>query len=263
MNLSSLFGVVASLVVFIVALVMSSKNYKVFIDAHALIVVIGGTVAATTICFPIKKVMKLIGVFIRRVLGKTRDNYPEIIDDVVLLAQAYKKGKTAFEAAIPKARDPFLRDAAQVLLWGDVNVPAERMQKMLELRAVTHFQSYMDEANIFRTMSKFPPAFGLMGTTLGMIALLQGLNSADAKNNIGPAMAIGLVATLYGIATTNFVLTPIAENLSKQTKEDLVARKMVIEGIMLIHEGMPVKFIEETVKSFLLPSERGDDKKKK
>jgi chemotaxis protein MotA len=95
-----------------------------------------------------------------------------------------------------------------------------------------------------------------MGTTLGMIALLQSLGAADARTSIGPSMAIGLVATLYGIAISNFIFIPIGENLSKQTREDHVARKMVIECIMLIHAGMPVKFVEETAKSYLLPGER-------
>jgi chemotaxis protein MotA len=73
-------------------------------------------------------------------------------------------------------------------------------------------------------------------------------------------MAVALVATFYGIVLANFVFTPIAENLTKQSKEDLVARRMVIEGIMLIAADMPTRFIEEQVLSYLLPSERGDGK---
>ena len=70
-------------------------------------------------------------------------------------------------------------------------------------------------------------------------------------------MSIALVATLYGIVLANFVFTPIAENLTKQTQEDLTARKMVVEGVMSIVAGKPTAFVVEHVKSFLLPSERG------
>ena len=76
---------------------------------------------------------------------------------------------------------------------------------------------------------------------------------------IGPAMAIALVATLYGLVLTNFVFIPIAENLAEQTQEDLIARSIVVEGIMLIEADKPTKYIEEKVKSFLLPKQRGED----
>ncbi len=113
----------------------------------------------------------------------------------------------------------------------------------------------MTDAITFRTLSKFPPAFGLMGTTLGMIALLQGLGEDGAADKIGPSMAIALITTLYGLAVSNFILIPIAENLAKQAQEDLTMRLMIVEGIMLIQEGEPTKYIEESIKSYLLPSE--------
>jgi chemotaxis protein MotA len=115
----------------------------------------------------------------------------------------------------------------------------------------------MNDVKLFKTLAKFPPAFGLMGTTIGMIALMQSLNGADAKNSIGPSMAIALVATLYGLVLTNFILLPIAENLSEQTQDDFLARSIVVEGVMLIQAEKPTKFIEEKLKSFLLPNQRG------
>jgi len=94
---------------------------------------------------------------------------------------------------------------------------------------------------------------------MGMIALLQALGDSNAKDQIGPAMAIALVATLYGLVLTNFVFVPIAENLAAQTNEDTVARSIVVEGVMLIQANKPTKYVEEKVKSFLLPKERGED----
>jgi len=130
------------------------------------------------------------------------------------------------------------------------------LRGILETRAETHFERYLDEADIFKTMSKFPPAFGLLGTTLGMIALLKSLGAEGGKNAVGPSMAIALVATLYGIGLANFIFIPIAENLTKQAKEDLVARRIVVEGIMLIADAIPAQLVEEYLRSFLLPSER-------
>lgn len=218
--------------------------------------VVGGTMAASFICFSIKDVLKLFRVFVRRMLGKNKKDYEDVIQQIIILAKAFQKGPSSFEQATVSTKDLFLRDAAQVLFWLESDISPEKLRRLLETKADTHFSNYMADANIFRTIAKFPPAFGLMGTTLGMIALLQGLGKAGASANIGPSMAIALITTLYGLALSNFILIPIAENLTKQTQEDYTVRLMVIEAIMLIQEGEPVKYIEESVRAYLLPSQQ-------
>ncbi len=263
MNISSLVGFAISFVVFMTALLMTSRNFMLFLDLHAILIVVGGTMSASFVCFSFPRVFGLFKVFVKRMLGQNKKDYNKIIAEVVAVAHAARKGKEALDAAVKKISDHFLRDGAQILFWIEADVPKERLRQLLETRAETHFERYIDEAGIFRTMAKFPPAFGLMGTTLGMIALMQSLGSPDAQKTIGPSMAIALVATLYGIVLANFVFTPIAENLTKQSREDLVARRIVVEAIMMIADELPAKFIEEHCKSFILPSERAVSSVKK
>jgi chemotaxis protein MotA len=256
MNFSTLLGFLASIAVLLSAVITSTDEFRIFFDVHAALIVLGGTGAATLICFSLPKILNLFKVFLLRILGANKRDYLALVDEIVVLSQARNRGMQQFEAAVPKIRDLFLKDAAEVLFWVESEVPPSHLRDLLETRAQTHFEQYMDEANIFRTIAKFPPAFGLLGTTFSMIILLRSLGSQTGQSAIGPAMALGLVATLYGVALTNFLFVPIAENLTKQTKEDLVSRRMVIEGIMAIHDRMPTKFIEEKVKSFLLPGDR-------
>ncbi len=262
MNFGTLIGFLAAFAVFAVSVAMSFQNASVIFDLHAGLIVIGGTIAVALICFPMKQILALLKVFLRRLVGKNRRDYMGIIREIVLLSEASLKGKKSFDAAINNVQDPFLKDAANVLFWVKAEISAAELRDLLETRVRTHFKVYMNEAKIFKTMSKFPPAFGLMGTTMGMIALLQSLGSPDAKNMIGPAMAIALVATLYGLVLTNFVFIPISENLAKQTQEDMVCRSIVVEGIMLIQAERPTKYIEEKVKSYLLPSQRPEAEKR-
>jgi chemotaxis protein MotA len=257
MNLGTFIGFVTAFVAFTVTLLMSFKNLSVILDAHAAMIVIGGTVSVALICFPIDRIANLLKVFMRRLFGKNKRDFAFLIQEIVILSEAHRKGVRQFEQAIPSVKDPFLRDAANVLFWIKAEVSSEELRDLLDTRVATHFKLYTNEAKVFKTMGKFPPAFGLMGTTIGMIALLQSLGNADAKNMIGPAMSVALVATLYGLVLTNFVFAPIAENLSEQTQEDLMARSIVVEGIMLILADKPTKYIEEKVKSFLLPKDRG------
>ena len=258
MNVGTLIGFFFAFTVFVVSIIMSLRNPGVIVDLHAAMIVIGGTVAVAFICFPLNQIGGLLKVFFKRLLGKSRRDYNVLIAELVTLSNAKRKGRKAFESATTLIQDPFLKDAASMLFWAQSEINEHELRDLLETRQATHYKLYTDEAKIFRTMAKFPPAFGLMGTTMGMIALLQSLGSPDAKNMIGPAMAIALVATLYGLVLTNFVFIPIAENLTKQTQEDLMARSIVVEGIMLINADKSTRYVQEKVESFLLPKQRKD-----
>jgi len=256
MNVSTLIGLLVTFSVFAASLATSSDNMMMFLNGHAILIVIGGTSAATLMCFPIKKVVTLLQVFARRMLGKNKIDHGRIIGDILKLSVAMRQSKATFESSLAALKDPFLKDAGEVLFWIESSIEPDQLRDLLETRVKTHFRTYMKEADIFRTISKFPPAFGLMGTTLGMISLLKSLGSPGASASIGPSMAVALIATLYGVALTNFLFVPIAENLSKQTHEDSVMRQMIVEGIMLIQENVPTSYIEAKLNSFLLPSER-------
>jgi chemotaxis protein MotA len=254
MNISTLVSFILSLAVFTAALMTTTDDFTVFIDMHAMLIVLGGTLTASFICFSIQKVMLLSKVFVKRVLGQTKKDHSAVITEIVLLSQAARKGKQQLEGQIQRISQPFVKDAARILMWADTDVDHAKLRNILETRVQTHFERYLDDAGIFKTIAKFPPAFGLLGTTLGMIGLLKSLG-ADSKDQIGPSMAIALVATLYGIVLANFLFIPIAENLAKQAKEDLNLRRIVVEGIMMIAADMPTQLVEEQVRAFLLPSE--------
>ena len=255
--MGAIYGFIGAIVVFFATVYLSFQNPVVMLDFKSALIVVGGTIAASVMAFPLRKIWHLLKVFARSLAGQSKINYMQIAHEIGNLAEARIKGRKAFEQATEQVTYPFLKDAAEVLFWLSADVSPEDLRETLDIRAKTHFKEYMREADFFRTIAKFPPAFGLMGTTLGMIALLQSLGSSEeALEMIGPAMAIALVTTLYGLAIANFFFLPIAENLTEQTMEDEKARMMVIEGIMKIQADKPPEYVQEHVKSFLLPSQK-------
>lgn len=254
MNFSSILGVIAALVVFFASILTATKSREIFLDPHAILIVVGGTVAASLICFPLSTYFVLLKAFFQKILGKNTLRHERVIQEVVNLSRVYRENPNMLKSEVEKIKTEFLKEAIQMLTDG--GIPGDALDSILRKRALTHYKRYEDEAAIFKTISKFPPAFGLMGTTLGMIALLQNLGSPESYSSLGPAMAIGLVATLYGIAITNLVLVPIAENLSKLNKEDQVLREMVMDGVKLVRRKEHPLIVEEHLKSYLLPSER-------
>lgn len=254
MNLSSILGIVAAFTVFALALLTSTSSYGIFLDAHAILIVIGGTASAALISFPMKTFVTLIKVFTKKVLGKYSNVHATVIREIVDLAGGYRDNDNYLNEKVEMIQTPFLKEGVQMLLAGGLT--ADKMDRIMRKRALTHYKRHEEEAGIFKIIAKFPPAFGLLGTTLGMIGLLQSLGSPDSFKKLGPAMAIGLVATLYGIAIANLVLIPIGENLTKLNKEDETLREMVMDGIRLIRAKEHPSIVEEELKSYLLPSER-------
>ncbi len=254
MNLSSLVGVISAFIVFFTAIFTSTQARSVFLDKHGILIVIGGTAAASLICFPVKNLFVLIKVFFKKVLGQFSQAHGIVIKEIVILAEGVRDSETFLETQVDGIKTPFLKEALELLLQGGMD--DDEIDTILRKRALTHYKRHEEEAAIFKTIAKFPPAFGLMGTTLGMISLLQKLGSADAYKLLGPSMAIGLVATFYGIAVSNLILIPISEHLSKLNKEDEILREMVIDGIVLLRKKKHPLVVEEHLKSYLLPTER-------
>jgi len=251
---SSLVGLLMAVAVFLVVALSSVKDSVIFLDWHAAVIVIGGTLAAALLSFNYKNITKLFRVFIARVIKGTEDHYSDIIKEMVDISASYRNDDSYLTDNVDTIKNLFLKEGVQLMLDGVFT--AKEVNLILAKRANTHYVRYSEEAGMFTTLAKFPPAFGLLGAVVGIIALMQGLGGADAINTVGPAMATALVATLYGIAVANFIFIPVGENLAKFNKQDRIIRKMTIDGLQMIREKKHPLIVEENLKSYLLPSER-------
>lgn len=260
MNISSIFGFFLAIVVLGYAVYDAKGATAVLLNAHALMIVLGGTLGASFISFPVKRILGLTFIAFKKLIGFNSYDYSKIIREVISVAEGLRTDANFAKNSLPRIQNLFFKEGLQLIING---ASEEQLLDIMEARAETARRRYMAEVNMFRTMGKFPPAFGLLGTTFGMISLLNQLGSPDAQKLIGPSMAVGLTATLYGIAITNFVFIPIAENLSANGADDYAARKMVVEGLVLIKRKTHPLLVEEKMKSYLLPSERAAVERKR
>lgn len=254
MNISGIIGILATLAVFVFGIIDSKVGLEVFLDRHAIVIVIGGTLAATLLSFPFSTLLMSIKVIFFKIIGKSSQEHSVVIAEIVNLAAGLQKDNEHLNIKKAEIKNLFLKEAIELSLEGTIK--ADELEEILQMRALTILKKYEQEASIFKVIARFPPAFGLLGTTLGMIALLKGLGSAEAIQRLGPAMSIGLVATFYGVAMANLIFIPIGENLSKLNKEDEVIREIVIHGMRLLRRKAHPIVVEETLKSFLLPKDR-------
>ena len=239
--------------------IFSSGNVDIFVNQHAILIVVGGTVAASAISFQIDRIFVLFKVFFKRVIQGRKLDYVKLIQELMVIGEAYRKKSPGLEKMINDNSDHFLKEA--FLLLQEELLEEDVLIRILRTRVSTNFQRQMEEMNKFRTVGKYPPAFGLMGTTLSMISLLQKLGQPGGQKLIGPSMAVGLVATFFGLALSNLVFNPVSENLQDSAKENRLKNLIIVEGIQLILQGTSPIILAEELNSFLIPSERIDWKK--
>ncbi|MGZ3686946.1 MAG: motility protein A [Bdellovibrionota bacterium] len=254
MNFSSLIGILIGVGVMYGALTATTDHIEFFFSEHGILIVFGGTLAAASISFPIKDVLMLVKVFMLRVLGRHHAEYQEVVGQILELNKKAASGVTGLNDLLPAIKHEFLREAVALVAAG---VLSEReIREALEQRLKTIESRYMHEANMFRSIGRFPPAFGLLATTLGMIGVLQKIGQPDSQKLIGPAMSIGLIGTLYGISLANLVFLPIAENLSERTQDEMLLRRMIVEGAVLLKQQVNPITMREALNSYLLPKDR-------
>ena len=257
MNISSLLGFLLAGAVFVGGVVSSTNNWMIYLNAHALVIVLGGTLAATLISFPFKQLAVVSKVIVNKVFSKSLPQY-EVIEEVVGLARGLADDPDFLNQSVNSIRNHFLKEAVQLQIDGGIS--DAKIDAILRKRVEVHFHKYEEEAHLFKTVARFPPAFGLLGAVTGMIALMGGLGSPDSFKMIGPAMAVAMVATLYGIAFSNFILVPMGENLSKWTKQDHLMRNIVLDSLKLLRQREHPLVVEEHLKSYFLSSERSQIK---
>lgn len=255
MNAAGILGIISGLTVFAYTVSTSSKNAKVFLDPHGMMIVFGGTLTVALLCFPLARLFAALKIVLRKLLGKSEYDYSETIDIIVNTSQVYRSNPKASLEQIPSHAHPFFKEGMQMLV--DYGFNSDDLNNILQNSNDGKKKRDQDEVKVWHTISRFPPAFGLLGATVGMISLLQTLGEPGAQDRVGPAMATALVATFYGLTFANLIFIPIAEKMNEVANQDAVMRNLIREGILLIQEKRHPLLISEYLRSFLDSKDRG------
>lgn len=252
MNLSSPLGMILGVVIIVAAIKSEMTNASIFLNPHGILIVFGGTFAAALICFSFKQILDIFGIFFRVTTGRIKKMRLETIQEIVSLSEENING--GLKGRISNINNPFLKESLELLLEGSFS--HEELEEILRKRVQLQNEKYKKEGQIFKTIGKFPPAFGLIGATMGMIALLQGLGGVGAFEKLGPSMSVALTATFWGLVFANLFLIPLGENLSLAASEDLIIRRVVVDGVILLKEKKHPLLVEEYLRSYLAPLDR-------
>ncbi|MCI9513682.1 MAG: motility protein A [Oscillospiraceae bacterium] len=273
MNLTYIIGLVVSLAVMIVGMMFGTgSDGKMtllppqiinFFDASSVFIVIGCTVAIIVASFPPSQ-LKAIPKHFKTLMNTKRYNPLSVIDELVELAQvARKSGLLALEEKGNQQSDPFFKQCIMLIVDNnEADQVREIMMNDIEQSSARHEAA----AGMYDKGSSIAPAFGMVGTLVGLINMLKGMNmdSAEGAGNIGPAMGTALITTLYGCILAHMIFGPIANQLRQRDEEETLCKLIIVEGIMSIQSGANPKFLREKLMTFMSQQQRdgGDGGKK-
>lgn len=251
MDISSVIGVIAAIALMVIAIAIAEgASFAAFIDYPSLMVVVGGAIAAAMISFPLKNCLNVIGVTKKVFLNKAH-NVSDLIELLVSLAEtARRDGLLALESRIDEIENPFVVLGIQMAVDGTrPEVIEDIMRTEIDAVATRH----RDGKSVLDQMGRFAPAYGMIGTLMGLIIMLG--NMSD-PSKIGGGMAVALITTLYGAIVANVFCLPFAEKLGFINKQELLAMEIVVRGIMAIQSGENPRVIEQKLNTFVPPKQR-------
>ena len=252
MQRQNFIGVVLAAAIFLASFFLNG-NLGLYINLSGIMVVFGGIAAATFLSFGWRQLVVaarvLLSSYRRQGMRET-----EIISLLVDLSiRSRLDGILALQQQEQETTVLFLRRALACLVDG---FKTDQMRDILNAEMYFFRLRREELERIFRTIANFAPAFGLIGSVIGLVAMVGGVNDTGA---ILRAIPIALTATLYGLITANFFFLPFAARLRERTNQELLTQKIIMEGVIAIESEINPVILKIRLESFLTPSERDEE----
>ena len=247
MDLATIIGILVAFGLVIAAL---GGDALLFFDASSLLIVCGGTIGAVLVTYPLESVLGVARIIRKTFLSKAQDPGEIIVQFVDYAGRVRREGILSLEAHLKSIPDDFLRKGLQLTVDG---LDPQLIQEILETEIACLEERHLKGAEILQTFGTLAPGMGMVGTIIGLVLMLKSMND---PSTIGPAMAVALLTTFYGAVMANLVFSPMAGKLRARSREEVLTRTMIVEGIMSISRGENPRILEEKMNSYLPPKER-------
>ena len=230
-------------------------GFKPFMNAEAFMVVIGGTFCATLINYPMSAIIG-VGKVLKQVLTSKGEDSSKLVSTFVSLSQkAKKEGFLALEGDAKAIDNDFLKRGVQLVIDGSDH---EFIRNMLETELDFIRERHKVGREIFNALGTYAPAFGIIGTVLGMILMLS---SIEDVAQVPRRMAMALSAAFYGMGGGYWLFLPMAGKLKHRSEEELFVKEIIIRGVLLLQSGATPNVVEANLKAYLEPAKRVSVKK--
>jgi chemotaxis protein MotA len=248
-DIATVIGIFSSVSLLIISINMG-VGLGAFLDLPSLLIVVGGTACATMINYPLRDCLNTFSILKNAFVTQTTSMGDIITGFITFSAKARKEGLLSLETDIDSVGDDFLQKGLQLTVDG---LEPQAIVDILETEISFQESRHRLGADIFQAMGTFAPAFGMLGTLIGLISMLQQM---DDPSSIGPAMSVALVTTFYGAILANVVFVPISGKLRARSKAETLVKELIVQGILALCRGDNPRIIEQKLHAFIPPSAR-------
>ena len=258
-DFGTLIGLLAGVGIVTVGIIAGGGNIYWFMNFNSLLIVVGGTFAATMVNLPIKAVSNVFNILKNVFKGEDYD-YSGVIDEIVQKAtKARKDGLLSLESELPTIRDGFFKNGIELAIN---ERDAKRLRTFLNLEMNNIHSRHIAGQELFLYMASYAPAFGMLGTVLGLIIMMNNFASGDNQNDISfsvaerfaellSGMGLALITTFYGVFFANMIFLPVGGKLKRRSENEMMLKNIVVEGIISIHAREHPVLIREKLMTFV------------
>ena len=250
MDIATIVGFIGGIAMVMLGVFSGGSNIMNIIDLPSVFITIGGSYMALYISSPMNKAVGIWGILSR--CFKTYD-YGEknaVQNMVALSEKARREGILALEEGLEDLDDPFLKEGLRLMVDGS---DGAAIRAILENEMAQTEARHMEWAGVMNQWAGYAPGWGMMGTVIGLIGML---NNLEDKSSLGPNMAVALITTLYGSMLANWLFGPLATKLLAQNSREMNSKEMVLEGILSIQTGDNPRILAQKLLTFLDPKTR-------
>lgn len=252
-------GLFAGIAIIFIGIIQSGGSLYWFFNLNSILIVIGGTFAATMVNLPLKA-LKNLPKIVKNVFKADNDDYNLVIEEIVQKAQKAKKdGLLSLEADLPQMRDGFFKNGIELAINERESL---RLRTFLNLELNNISSRHIAGQELFLYMASYAPAFGMLGTVLGLIVMMNNFSSGDGSMDASydvaerfaellSGMGLALITTFYGVFFANMIFLPIGGKLKRLSENEMMLKSIVVEGIISIHAREHPILIKEKLMTFI------------
>ena len=259
-DLGTLIGLFAGITIIVIGILQSGGKLFWFFSFNSILIVVGGTLAATMVNLPLKAVRNIFNILKNVFKGEDYD-YVGIINEIVEKAQkARKDGLLSLEADLPNMREGFFKNGIELAIN---ERDSSRLRTFLNLEMNNITSRHIAGQELFLYMGSYAPAFGMLGTVLGLIIMMNNFAGGDVNSDMASydiadrfaellsGMGLALITTFYGVFFANMIFLPIGGKLKRRSENEMMLKSIVVEGIISIHAREHPILIKEKLMTFV------------
>jgi chemotaxis protein MotA len=242
-----LLGLLASAVAIVVAVTMDGNSFGVLVGPSSAVMVVGGTLGVALTAYRLADIKQMPKALIKALRGKAPDPDRTVTSLASLAETARREGMLAMEAKLEELDDEFLRTGAQLLVDG---LDGDQVREVLSIDIAALDERHQTAIGFFKSLGQYSPSFGMAGTVIGLINMLQNLSD---PSQLGLGMAMALLTTLYGVMFANLVYNPLAAKLTRLNELELAARDIAVDGLLSVQAGASPRMLVDRLETYLPP----------